>query len=94
MSEPVTVPWSGWVSIKVHRILAQHGPGEQCPDCPTLCNHCGHVGKQGDDHTCPCPYNDADCPNHPPLTDKADQEGERCACHGLPPLNCPIRGDG
>ena len=29
------------------------------------CRHCGHIGAPGDDHTCPCPYPDEDCPDHP-----------------------------
>lgn len=30
------------------------------------CRHCGRLGSDPDgDHTCPCPYSDADCPNHP-----------------------------
>jgi len=58
------VRYVDYVRVFAHRVLAQHGPGAMCPDCPAICDHCGHVGPQGDDHTCPCPFSDTDCPNH------------------------------
>lgn len=68
MPSSVRVPFMDFVAIKVHRILAHHGPGEMCAECPALCRHCGHVGEAGSDHTCPCPYGDDDCPDHPQET--------------------------
>ena len=65
MSTPVRVRYVDSVKILIHRVMAQHGPGVMCPECPALCRHCGNVGPQGEDHTCPCPYSDADCPVHP-----------------------------
>ena len=61
---PVRVAYVDVVRILIHRSLSQHGPGEACDECLTICHHCGDVGPQGEDHTCPCPYSDADCPNH------------------------------
>lgn len=28
------------------------------------CKHCGKRPEADGDHNCPCPYSDADCPNH------------------------------
>lgn len=49
-----------------------------CPDMPFLhrctdragcgyatCRHCGNRGPKGEDHTCPCPFHDNDCLDHP-----------------------------
>lgn len=69
------VQYRDYVSILVHRVLAGHGPGVECSDCPALCHHCGHVGRSGDDHTCPCPYADDSCPIHPRVPSTSEGEG-------------------
>jgi len=47
-----------------HCILAKHGPHVRCEDCP--CRHCATEKSDPDgDHSCPCPYSDNECPNHP-----------------------------
>ena len=54
---------SVWQEALGHRILAAHGPGETCADCP--CWHCGTTENDPDgDHSCPCPHHDNDCPWH------------------------------
>lgn len=30
-----------------------------------LCHHCAKAPELDGDHSCPCPYTDAECPNHP-----------------------------
>lgn len=32
------------------------------------CRHCGQGPEVDGDHSCPCPYPDADCPDHPATT--------------------------
>jgi len=29
------------------------------------CRHCGKPPDADGDHSCPCPYRDDDCPDHP-----------------------------
>jgi len=29
------------------------------------CRHCGSPPESDGDHSCPCPYRDDDCPDHP-----------------------------
>lgn len=38
-------------------------PGAGC--ARTACRHCGKQPDADGDHSCPCPYTDADCPDHP-----------------------------
>lgn len=28
------------------------------------CRHCGAQGVPGEDHSCPCPFSDEECPGH------------------------------
>lgn len=59
---PATLP----AALTVHRTLAHHGPNEFCEECPqAVCRHCGDTGPAGEDHTCPCPFSDNDCTEHP-----------------------------
>lgn len=52
-----------WDEAVAHLYLAGHGRGERCAECP--CWHCGTTEDDLDgDHSCPCPYSDADCPWH------------------------------
>lgn len=42
-----------------------------CCDAPPVsedrCYHCGERDDADGDHTCSCPYSDADCPDHSPF---------------------------
>jgi len=61
-----TVPFMDYLGILVHRVLAGHKPQQECPQCPYVsCRHCGDFGPRDGDHTCSCPFSDADCPDHP-----------------------------
>lgn len=44
----------------INRVLAE---GEVA-----TCRHCGDIGRGLSDHTCPCPYSDADCRDHQGVT--------------------------
>jgi len=41
---------------------------EEPPPWPRVtlaqCHHCGHIGDPAEDHTCPCPFSDAECQAH------------------------------
>ena len=34
-----------------------------------VCRHCGSLPEADGDHSCPCPYRDDECPDHPERTD-------------------------
>lgn len=40
------------------------------------CRHCGYPPEPDGGHTCPCPYTDDDCPDHPafPTTTTTDSD--------------------
>jgi hypothetical protein len=69
--ERVRVAYMDYVSIVVHRVLAQHSSGEVCKQCPIPCSHCGNVGLADEDHSCPCPYRDGECLDHAASTEAA-----------------------
>lgn len=50
------------------------------------CRHCGKPPEDDGDHSCPCPYRDDDCPDHPlivsPITSSPWPENEPL---GAPP---------
>lgn len=50
-----------------HCVLAKERPSKhQCSNCLlSLCRHCQLWGRVGEDHTCPCPFHDNDCKEHP-----------------------------
>jgi len=51
------------VNTLIHRTLAHHGLTDVCDECP--CFHCGSSKSDPDgDHSCPCPYSDAECIDH------------------------------
>lgn len=61
---------SGWHHVRfcpvpvVERILAARGVSVQADTC----RHCGKLPEADGDHSCPCPYRDDDCPDHPLVT--------------------------
>lgn len=60
------LPYIDSARLTIHRVLAHHRAFEFCDECPYVaCRHCGNFGKAGDDHTCPCPFSDDECTEHP-----------------------------
>lgn len=37
------------------------------------CQHCGNVGPAGEDHSCPCPFSDDACPDHPSIEQRFER---------------------
>lgn len=63
MSRELTYP--EYAAILAHRVLARHASFESCEECEFIpCRHCGTYGPRGEDHTCSCPFSDADCEAH------------------------------
>ena len=40
-----------------------------CQD--NMCAHCGRLPDADGDHSCPCPYSDAECPDHPAASERS-----------------------
>lgn len=49
-------------------------PTEPTASYGVTCRHCGHVGPRDEDHSCPCPYSDETCYQHPEPTAEPSSE--------------------
>jgi hypothetical protein len=45
----------------------------------TKCPHCGKIGFEGYDHSCPCPYSDLACEDHKIWTCDRPPKGWKCS---------------
>lgn len=54
-------------------------------DGPDACRHCGRLPEADGDHSCTCPYSDAECPDHPAPPLLAERPHGRTSNPSAPP---------